>query len=112
MTVKDDVSSLTHLGQAGTKYPERVEPGLIETFPNRFPGRVYPITFETEEFTSLCPMTGQPGVHAHRRAVFPGIGGVAPEAAQVAAGEAHEGAGPARVGRFALDGTENFGDVE
>jgi len=60
MTLKDDVSSLTHLGQTGTKYPERVEPGLIETFPNRFPGREYQITFETEEFTSLCPMTGQP----------------------------------------------------
>lgn len=60
MSMKDDVSSLTHLGQAGTKYPERVDPGLIETFPNRFPGREYQITFETEEFTSLCPMTGQP----------------------------------------------------
>jgi 7-cyano-7-deazaguanine reductase len=60
MNVKDDVSSLTHLGHAGTKYPERVDPSLIETFPNRFAGREYQVTFETEEFTSLCPMTAQP----------------------------------------------------
>lgn len=60
MTLKDDVSSLTHLGKAGTKYPERADASLIETFPNRFPGREYTVTFESEEFTSLCPMTGQP----------------------------------------------------
>ena len=60
MTPKDDTSSLSLLGRAGTRYPERVDPGLLETFPNRFPGRDYQITFATEEFTSLCPMTGQP----------------------------------------------------
>jgi 7-cyano-7-deazaguanine reductase len=60
MNVQDDVSSLTRLGQAGTTYPERVDRGLLETFPNRFPGREYQVTFETEEFTSLCPLTGQP----------------------------------------------------
>ncbi|WP_243440138.1 preQ(1) synthase [Fundidesulfovibrio soli] len=60
MNIKDDVSKLTHLGQAGTTYPERVSPELIETFPNRFPERDYTVTFESEEFTSLCPMTGQP----------------------------------------------------
>jgi len=60
MTQKDDTSQLTHLGHAGTRYPDRVDPTLIETFPNRFPGRGYQVTFETCEFTSLCPMTGQP----------------------------------------------------
>jgi len=59
-TVKDDVTSLTHLGRSGTTYPDRVDSGLLETFANRFPGREYQVTFETEEFTSLCPMTGQP----------------------------------------------------
>ena len=57
---KDDVSTLTLLGKTGTAYPERVDPALLETFPNRFPERSYTVTFETEEFTSLCPMTGQP----------------------------------------------------
>ncbi|EHJ49478.1 7-cyano-7-deazaguanine reductase [Solidesulfovibrio carbinoliphilus subsp. oakridgensis] len=57
---KDDVSTLTTLGQGATAYPRTVTPGLLETFPNAFPGRRYTVTFASEEFTSLCPKTGQP----------------------------------------------------
>ncbi len=32
----------------------------IETFPNPKPERDYEISFETTEFTCLCPRTGQP----------------------------------------------------
>ena len=32
----------------------------LETFPNPSPGRDYTIEIECPEFTSLCPMTGQP----------------------------------------------------
>ncbi len=32
----------------------------LETFPNRSPQRIYTVTLETEEFSSLCPVTGQP----------------------------------------------------
>jgi 7-cyano-7-deazaguanine reductase len=32
----------------------------LETFPNPRPGRDYVIRFETDEFTCLCPKTGQP----------------------------------------------------
>ena len=32
----------------------------LETFPNRSPQRVYTVMLETEEFSSLCPVTGQP----------------------------------------------------
>jgi 7-cyano-7-deazaguanine reductase len=32
----------------------------LETFPNPRPGRDYEISFETPEFTCLCPRTGQP----------------------------------------------------
>jgi 7-cyano-7-deazaguanine reductase len=32
----------------------------LETFPNPEPGRDYEIHFECEEFTCLCPRTGQP----------------------------------------------------
>jgi 7-cyano-7-deazaguanine reductase len=32
----------------------------LEAFPNRTPGRYYLVTLETEEFTCLCPITGQP----------------------------------------------------
>jgi 7-cyano-7-deazaguanine reductase len=32
----------------------------IETFPNPHPGNDYTIRFSTVEFTTLCPLTGQP----------------------------------------------------
>jgi 7-cyano-7-deazaguanine reductase len=32
----------------------------MQTFPNPRPERPYTVHFETEEFTCLCPMTGQP----------------------------------------------------
>ncbi len=32
----------------------------LETFQSPRPGRPFEIRFETEEFTCLCPMTGQP----------------------------------------------------
>ena len=38
--------------------PPSVE--LLETFPNQYPGRDYTIEIVCPEFTSLCPMTGQP----------------------------------------------------
>ena len=57
---KDDVSTLKTLGQGATVYPHTVSPELLETFPNAFPGRPYTVTFSSDEFTSLCPKTGQP----------------------------------------------------
>lgn len=32
----------------------------LQTFPNPKPKRDYEIRFETDEFTCVCPMTGQP----------------------------------------------------
>lgn len=32
----------------------------LEAFPNRTPGRPYVVRLETDEFSSLCPVTGQP----------------------------------------------------
>lgn len=34
--------------------------GTIDSFENSFPGREYEILFVAQEFTSVCPMTGQP----------------------------------------------------
>ncbi|HMO95981.1 MAG TPA: preQ(1) synthase [Tepidiformaceae bacterium] len=34
--------------------------GSIDSFENQFPGRDYEIEFVAQEFTSVCPMTGQP----------------------------------------------------
>ncbi|WP_456324680.1 preQ(1) synthase [Desulfonauticus submarinus] len=56
----DDVSDLKLLGKSKTEYPSKVSPDLLESFPNRFPNRDYWVTLISDEFTSLCPMTGQP----------------------------------------------------
>ena len=53
-TTKTDLSGLTLLGKP-TK-PVR----KLETFPNHHPGRDYVVTLQTEEFTCICPKTGQP----------------------------------------------------
>jgi len=48
------------LGKASKAYPRQPSSGVLETFPNRSPGRAYWITFDCSDFTSLCPVTGQP----------------------------------------------------
>ncbi|MEW6334261.1 MAG: preQ(1) synthase [Thermodesulfobacteriota bacterium] len=55
MTSKADLKDLTVLG-GGPGTPGR----KLETFPNRHPDRDYWVTLHTEEFTCLCPLTGQP----------------------------------------------------
>jgi 7-cyano-7-deazaguanine reductase len=53
-THASDLEGLTLLGS-------KTEPiRKLETFPNHHPERDYTITMETEEFTTLCPLTGQP----------------------------------------------------
>jgi 7-cyano-7-deazaguanine reductase len=54
MTHKRDLDNLTFLGR-------KVKPAKkLETFPNHHPGRNYTVTLRTEEFTCVCPKTGQP----------------------------------------------------
>jgi len=43
-----------------TSVPSHPSKARLETFPNPKLGRAYEITFSTAEFTSLCPVTGQP----------------------------------------------------
>lgn len=45
---------------AGRRPSIRVRPGRLETFPNPAPGRDYEIAHVAPEFTSVCPVTGQP----------------------------------------------------
>jgi 7-cyano-7-deazaguanine reductase len=55
LTAKSDLENLTVLGK------EKVAPGRrLEAFPNHHPERDYVITMLTEEFTCVCPLTGQP----------------------------------------------------
>lgn len=60
MTNDKTVSGLTLLKQGETRYPTTPEEARLETFPNNNGQRNYTISFETSEFTSLCPITGQP----------------------------------------------------
>ncbi|MCZ7591621.1 MAG: preQ(1) synthase [Kiritimatiellae bacterium] len=50
---------LTQLGRK-VALPRSPNETTIETFPNRNPDRDYTIRFDCPEFTSLCPITGQP----------------------------------------------------
>ena len=51
---------LSLLGKSGADFPATVSPQILETFENRYPQRDYVIRFESDDFTSLCPVTGQP----------------------------------------------------
>jgi len=52
--------SLTLLKQSDTKLPSSPQEAILETFDNLYAKRDYEITFNCPEFTSLCPVTGQP----------------------------------------------------
>lgn len=57
--VDTNTNALTRLGHP-TVYPDSYAPHLLETFPNKHPGRDYRVRFNCPEFTALCPITGQP----------------------------------------------------
>lgn len=50
---------LTQLGQK-TEYSSDYAPEVLETFENKHPDNDYWVQFNCPEFTSLCPITGQP----------------------------------------------------
>ena len=56
----EDLQGITFLGNQHTTYPTDYNPDLLETFINKHPDRDYFVKFNCPEFTSLCPMTGQP----------------------------------------------------
>lgn len=57
---KQELEGISLLGNQGTVYPSTYSPELLETFENKHPNRDYMVKFNCPEFTSLCPMTGQP----------------------------------------------------
>jgi len=54
LTTELDLDRLTILGK------ESMPGRKLETFPNHHPKRDYMVTMHTEEFTCVCPLTGQP----------------------------------------------------
>ena len=55
-----ELEGITLLGNQKTKYPDDYAPEVLETFENKHPENDYFVKFNAPEFTSLCPITGQP----------------------------------------------------
>ena len=51
---------LTLLGNQNVSYSSNYSPEVLETFDNKHPENDYFVKFNCPEFTSLCPITGQP----------------------------------------------------
>ena len=51
---------LTLLTKSETNVPDSPDKAVLEVFDNLYSKRDYEITFDCPEFTSLCPVTGQP----------------------------------------------------
>ena len=60
MTRTDEMKDLTLLGNQKTTYTYEYDPSILESFDNRHVDNDYFIKFNCPEFTSLCPITGQP----------------------------------------------------
>jgi len=57
---KNELKGVTKLGSEKTVYADRYDPSVLEAFVNKHLDRDYWVTFTCPEFTTLCPMTGQP----------------------------------------------------
>ena len=52
--------NLTKLGSGKTEYPTDYDPSVLEAISNQHQDNEYFVKFNCPEFTSLCPITGQP----------------------------------------------------
>lgn len=55
-----ELEGLSLLGNQETKYDFGYNPDVLETFLNKHTDNDYFVKFNCPEFTSLCPITGQP----------------------------------------------------
>lgn len=57
---ENETEGISLLGNQKVEYPTDYSPKLLETFVNKHQGNDYFVKFNCPEFTSLCPITGQP----------------------------------------------------
>ncbi len=57
---KEEVKDLSLLGNQQVSYSSNYNPNILETFDNKHQNHDYFVKFNCPEFTSLCPITGQP----------------------------------------------------
>ena len=55
-----ELEGISLLGNQGTKYDYDYNPEVLEVFENKHKENDYFVKFNCPEFTSLCPITGQP----------------------------------------------------
>lgn len=60
MRAKNNLGTVSQLGNQHTVYHSDYTPELLEAFDNQHPDNDYFVKFICPEFTSLCPKTGQP----------------------------------------------------
>ena len=52
--------ALSLLGRSENRLPQQPSASILETFPNRTVDRNYTVHLSAPEFSSICPVTGQP----------------------------------------------------
>ena len=62
--------NLTLLGNQQTEYSMDYNPSVLEAFQNKHPENDYFVKFNCPEFTSLCPITGQPDLQRSQFLMF------------------------------------------
>ena len=67
-----ETEGLKSLGSS-TKYSMDYAPEVLETFENKHPENDYWVRFNCPEFTSLCPITGQPDFAEIRISYVPNV---------------------------------------
>ena len=60
MRTKEELAGVTALGSGHTEYKSTYDPSVLEAFPNKHEEAPYLVKLNCPEFTSLCPITGQP----------------------------------------------------
>lgn len=60
MRNENELENITLLGNQNVAYQSDYAPEVLEAFPNKHLENDYFVKFNCPEFTSLCPMTGQP----------------------------------------------------
>ena len=69
MELKEQLSLLGHK----TEYKQTYAPEVLEAFQNKHPENDYWVQFNCPEFTSLCPITGQPDFAEIRISYLPAV---------------------------------------
>ncbi|MGY8643340.1 MAG: preQ(1) synthase [Verrucomicrobiales bacterium] len=60
MSNESNTDDLSLLGHSENRLPQSPDEAKLETFPNRNSKRDFTITLDYPEFSSVCPVTGQP----------------------------------------------------